>query len=509
MMILECFAAIIFLSWLSLKFYKKSRANVMAPEPSGRWPIIGHLHLLAAAQVPAARTLGAMADKYGPIFSLQLGSHRAVVVSGRDAVKTCFTTHDSVFASRPPLSTGKHLGYDCAVFALAPYGPFWREIRKMVTLELLTNHRLNELRHVRESEVNALLKNLYEKRGMNAPLSEMLESMTMNIILRKLAGKRLHGEGEKENLREGRLLKEAIRKALYLSGLFVVSDAIPWLEWLDVGGILKSMKETFKEIDQVLQQWLQEHILKGNSNSVQSDFIDVMLSVMNEDELVYGHSRDTIIKATVLILILTGSESTAETMIWGFSLLLNNRHSLKFVQEELDRVVGKERWVQESDIENLTYLQAITKETLRLYPPGPLSGPRQALEDCHVGGYFIPKGTRLIVNIWKIQRDPEVWLDPEAFRPERFLEREFGYKGQQHEYMPFSSGRRMCPAVGFGLQVVHLTLARLVQGFDMKGPGQDQQLVDMTEGVGLALPKVHPLEVVLTPRLPTKLYQQL
>lgn len=137
----------------------KSR-RVRAPQPSGALPLIGHLHLLRG-KVPLARTLGAMADKHGPILSVRLGSHRALLVSSWEFVKECFTTNDAIFASRPVLAVSKYLGYDQAVFALVPYGPYWREVRKIVTLELLTNRRLEKLKHVRESEVDFCTMDLH------------------------------------------------------------------------------------------------------------------------------------------------------------------------------------------------------------------------------------------------------------------------------------------------------------------------------------------------------------
>ncbi|GKE55423.1 cytochrome P450, partial [Tanacetum coccineum] len=209
------------------------------------------------------------------------------------------------------------------------------------------------------------------------------------------------------------------------------------------------------------------------------------------------------------ILMLTGSESTALTMTWALSLLLNHPCILKAAHKELDIHVGRKRWVEESDIQNLTYLQAIVKETLRMYPPGPLAGPHEAIEDCNIGGYHVPKGTRLIMNVWKLHRDPQVWSDPDEFRPERFLEKhsDINYQGQNFEYIPFSTGRRMCPATSFALHVVHLTLARLLQGFDLSTPMGKP--VDMTEGLGIALPKVKPLEVNIIPRLSPELYQNL
>jgi len=137
------------------------------------------------------------------------------------------------------------------------------------------------------------------------------------------------------------------------------------------------------------------------------------------------------------------------------SLLLNNRHALKLAQQEIDYKVGKDRWVEESDIVNLPYLRAIVKETLRLYPPGPLSVPHEASEDCRVGGYHVPKGTRLFVNVWKLHRDHRIWSDPDEFRPERFLSShsEVDASGHHFEFVPFGSGRRSCPGITFATQV--------------------------------------------------------
>ncbi|MGJ2918444.1 cytochrome P450, partial [Salmonella enterica subsp. enterica serovar Paratyphi A] len=364
-------------------------------------------------KTPLARTLGAMADKHGPVLSVLLGSHRALLVSSWESVKECFTTNDAIFASRPVMAVSKYLGYDQAMFALAPYGPYWREIRKIVTLELLTTSRLEKLKCVRESEVDLCTKDLHLLCTQNGELptqvaiNEWFEYLTCNVIMRMLARKRFSASTcDNSNTEEGHL-KEAIRKALYLSGIFVVSDSIPWLEWMDIGGHVKAMKQTSKEIDAVLGRWVEEHVQKGkesdDTSTGEADFMDVMLSVLAEDTLMSGHKRDTIIKATTMILILTGSESTAETLIWALSLLLNNKQVLKAAQDELDVQVGRDKLVQESDIKNLKYLQAIVKETLRLYPPGPLAGPREAMEYCNNDGYYDPKGTPVILNKWKMQ----------------------------------------------------------------------------------------------------------
>ncbi|XP_030512761.2 xanthotoxin 5-hydroxylase CYP82C4-like [Rhodamnia argentea] len=204
-------------------------------------------------------------------------------------------------------------------------------------------------------------------------------------------------------------------------------------------------------------------------------------------------------------LISGGTDTTAITLTWALSLLLNNRHVLKQAQLEQESHIGRERQVTESDIKDLVYLQAIVKETLRLYPATSLSVPHESVEDCTIGGYHVPAGMWLLFNISKLHRDPRVWPDPLKFRPERFLttHKDLDVRGQNFEYLPFRSGRRMCPGVTFALQVLHIALATLLHSFDSEtvvdGP------VDMRAGMGITSPKVTPLEVILTPRLPLHL----
>ena len=163
------------------------------------------------------------------------------------------------------------------------------------------------------------------------------------------------------------------------------------------------------------------------------------------------------------------------TLTWALSLLLNNPEVLKKAQLELDNHVGRERQVNESDVKNLVYLQAIVKETLRLYPAGPLSVPHESREDCTIGDYHVRSGTRLLINLSKMHRDPNVWVDPCLFQPERFLttHKHVDVRGQSFELTPFGSGRRICPGISLALQVTQLTLAHLLYAFDITPPSDE------------------------------------
>ncbi|XP_058081651.1 cytochrome P450 CYP82D47-like [Magnolia sinica] len=497
---------------LSRAKFKKINPN-QAPEPSGAWPIIGHLHQLGGRE-PVARTLAAMAEKNGPTFMLRLGMNRTLVVSSWEVVKECFTTNDKALATRPSSAIGKHFGYDYAMVGFSPYGPYWREIRKIMTLEILSNRHLESFKHIRATEIDTCVKGIYNlwvnnrKEPVTVEMKRWFGDLTFNATVMMVAGKRFFGTNISDDEDEAQRFRCGTSELLRLTGVFVVSDALPFLKWMDLGGHLRAMMKTAEELDVLITGWLEEHRRRRSAGEAarKEDFIDVLLSIM-EDAQISSYDPDTIIKATSLAVVGGGTDTTAITLTWALSLLMNNRHVLKKAQAELDLHVGKDRHVEESDIKNLVYLQAIAKETMCLYPAAPLSGPHEAMEDCHIGGFYVPVGTRLLTNIWKLHRDPNVWQDPSEFQPERFLTDhvDVDVRGQHFEYVPFGSGRRICPGISFALQVLHLTLARLIHGFDLATPMDEP--VDMTEGIGTNIIKESRLEVLFSPRLPFKLYE--
>ncbi|KAJ1419095.1 Cytochrome P450 [Sesbania bispinosa] len=375
-----------------------------------------------------------MADKHGPIFYDNTWFIQSSSMSSWEMAKECFTVHDKAFSTRPCVASSKLLAYNYAMFGFAPYGPYWREMRKLATIELLSNHRLELLKNIRISELEAAIREL-------TSYGQVKGSNTMGLVM----------------------IMQKVKQ-----------------EDLDISGYEKAMKRTASELDTLAEGWLEEHKRKralSDNGKEEQDFMDVMLNVMQDAEI-SGYDSDTIIKATCLNLILAGSDTTVD------------------------------RKVEESDIKNLVYLQAIVKETLRLYPATPIITFRAAMDDCTFScGYHIPAGTHLMVNAWKIHRDGRVWPDPHDFKPERFLtsHKDVDVRGQNFELVPFGSGRRACPGASLALKVLPLTLATLLHSFNVSSPSN--QVVDMTESFGLTNLKATPLDVVLTPRLDTKLYE--
>ncbi|KAH0893735.1 hypothetical protein HID58_056164 [Brassica napus] len=240
------------------------------------------------------------------------------------------------------------------------------------------------------------------------------------------------------------------------------------------------MKRTAKELDEVVESWVEEH--KKRRDECEKHYLDLLIEIFKNREIPgTTHGAHTTTKAICLNMVFAGSEPAIVVLVWAVSLLVNNPHELRKAQEELDQKIGRDRVVEESDLNDLTYLHAIVKETLRLYPPLPLTTYRYVMEgfDIANGNFHVPAGTQVLVNEWKVQRDPNFWLEPELFKPERVL--------TSQEIENNVSGMGM-----------------FLHSFDLATPfGQD---VDMTESNGFVNLKASPLQVLINPRLPKSLY---
>ncbi|XP_051129053.1 cytochrome P450 CYP82D47-like [Andrographis paniculata] len=490
----------------------KSRSrNRKPPAAGGAWPITGHLHIMTRGKSDdklAHITLTAMAETYGPIYSIRLGTRPALIVSSWELAKEIYTTCDMAASSRPFLKSAELISYDSAMFGFSKYGTYWRELRKLISVELLSSRRLHIQRHVLLSETAQSVRELYglwnqtKNPSGSAPV-EMIEwfgNLNLNAVLRLVVGKRYAVSDA--DVAEAKHCRKVMKAFFELIGVPTIGDVVPFLRWLDIGGFEKKMKQTFREMDAILSKWLSEHrAAAAAAGGKQDDFMDIMIGAVKSAKLENEYDEDTIIKATCSNLI-SGSDTNTVMLVWLLTHLLNNPKVLNKVQQELDEKVGRERRVEPSDIDNLIYLEAVVKECLRLYPAGPLSGIREFNEDCNVGGYEIEKGTIFFVNIWKLQRDPQIWEDPDKFLPERFLGTAGGHKDFQ--WVPFGGGRRICPGANLAMEMMKLVIASLVQSFDVSTP--DGEAVDMSASLGVTLSKATPLNVLLAPRLAASLY---
>jgi coumaroylquinate(coumaroylshikimate) 3'-monooxygenase len=201
-------------------------------------------------------------------------------------------------------------------------------------------------------------------------------------------------------------------------------------------------------------------------------------------------------------MITAGTDTTVITVEWAMGELVKNPRVQEKVQEELDRVVGRDRVMSETDFPNLPYLNAVVKESLRLHPPTPLMLPHKASAAVKIAGYDIPKGASVTVNAWALARDPKVWDSPLEFRPERFVDENIDIKGCDYRVLPFGAGRRVCPGAQLGINLVASMIGHLLHHFTWSLPeGTRLEDLSMMESPGLITFMGTPLQVVATPRL--------
>ncbi|EER98011.1 flavonoid 3'-monooxygenase [Sorghum bicolor] len=504
---------------------KSSSSLNLPPGPRG-WPVIGSLGALAGA-LPPHRALAALAARHGPLMHLRLGSYHTVVASSADTARLVLKTHDFAFADRPATAAGEVASYGYLGIVHTPYGAYWRMARKLCATELFSARRVDSFERVRAQEMRALARGLLaECAGGAVAVREHVAGATLRNILRMAVGEKWSGcYGSPEGEAFRRTLDEAFAVTGAVSN---VGEWVPWLGWLDLQGCVRRMKRLRAQYDRFFEQILADHEKTrrrrgrpgagGDDSAAGDDLVDVLLQLAeeheNRPEPGAGSGRLTRdgVKAFVQDIVAGGTESSAVTIEWAMSELLRHPETMAAATAELDRVIGHGRWVNESDLPSLPYVDAVVKETMRLHPVGPLLVPHHAREDTVVAGYDVPSGARVLVNVWAIGRDPASWPDaPGAFRPERFLSGGSGHgvdvRGAHFELLPFGAGRRMCPACGLAMKLVAAGVANLVHGFAWRLPdGMAPEDVSMEEQFGLSTRRKVPLVAVAEPRLPAHLY---
>ena len=210
--------------------------------------------------------------------------------------------------------------------------------------------------------------------------------------------------------------------------------------------------------------------------------------------------NDLRLDSTIQDMFVAGTDTSSATLVWIMTQLIKNPSVMSKAQEEVRRVVQGKGTVEESDLPKLDYLKMIIKETFRLHLPVPLLIPRETTETRTVGGYEIPAKTRVFINATAISMDPQVWEDPEEFKPERFLNSAIDFRGQHFELLPFGAGRRGCPGTNFGVLIIELALANLLFSFNWRLPdGIKAEDIDMEEAIGITVHKKTPLCLVASP----------
>ncbi|CAF1880418.1 unnamed protein product [Brassica oleracea] len=477
--ILLCLGIILLIQ--SINTYRFRNKLPLPPSPTAL-PIIGHIHLLGPI---AHQALHKLSTHYGPLMYLFIGSIPNVIVSSTEMANEILKSNELNFLNRPTMQNVDYLTYGSADFFSAPYGLHWKFMKRICMMELFSSRAIDSFVNVRTEELSKLLVRVMKKAEAeeSVDLGEQLKELTSSIITRMMFRERRSDSGIREEV-----IKMVV-ELNELAGFFNVSETFWFLRRLDLQGIKKRLKNARDKYDVIIERIMKEHESRNHMDAggVRS-MLDILLDIYEDKNSEMKLTRENI-KGFIMNIYGGGTDTSAITVEWALSELINYPEIMKKARKEIEQVVGNKRLVQESDLCNLSYIQAVVKETLRLHPGGPIF-VRESNEECAVAGYRIPAKTRVIVNVWAIGRDPNQWEDPLEFRPERFEGSE--WKVMSEKMVSFGAGRRSCPGEKMVFRFVPLVLAAVIQCFELKVKGR----VEMSEGSGSSLPRATPLVCV-------------
>ncbi|XP_050370226.1 flavonoid 3'-monooxygenase CYP75B137-like [Argentina anserina] len=487
--------SLVVLWYARLYLYRRPNSNSRLPTGPRGLPLVGNLLSL---HPDLHSYFAGLAHTYGPIYKLRLGTKLAVVITSPSLAREVLRDHDVIFANRDIPAAGRAATYGGADIAWRPYGAEWRMLRRVCVVNMLSKATLDSVQDLRRKQVRKMVGFFYGRVGSRVNVGEQIFLNTMHVVTDMLWG----GTVQEEAAGEGREFREVISELTGLLGKPNVSDFYPGLARFDLQGVVKQMDGIVKRFDEIFERVIDQRLrmmkegIKEKEGS--TDFLSFLLRLKDE-----GDSKTPLtiihIKALFMDMITAGTDTSSNTIEFAISEVMNKPEVLEKINQELEAVVGKENIVEESHIHKLPYLYAVMKETLRLHPVVPLLIPHCPSETCTVGGYTIPKGSQIFVNVWAIHRDSSSWENPLEFDPTRFLDSEWDYTGNDFRYFPFGSGRRICAGIAMAERMVMHALATLLHSFDWKMP-QGEEL-DLSEKFGIVLKKKMPLVAIPTPRL--------
>ncbi|XP_054819805.1 5-epiaristolochene 1,3-dihydroxylase-like [Prosopis cineraria] len=458
--------------------------------PPGPWklPIIGSLHHLGGS--PAVhRRFRELSEKYGPLMHVQLGGISTVVVSSAETAEQVLKTKDHIFGQRPLLAGSDIVFYGPSDMIMSPTGDHWKLLRKIFSHHLFNAARVRSFGSAREEEVTSLMKCLSAEAGSEVNFTEKIFATACRMATRSAFG-------EKHKDQVGPILGVC---NMLLKSPHGICDLFPSQKWLQVvTGVRSGYVELRRKIDRVLENIIADHHVGDDAGEEEECLLSVLLNLQRHGDLTTDN-----VKAAMLDVILAGFDSPSRTVEWAMAEMVRKPTILRRAQEEVRQVLRIKGHIDESALQELKYLKAIFKETLRLHPPSPLLAPRECTQTCEINGYTIPERTQVFVNVWAITRDPKYWSsssDTEEFVPERFMNSSVDYRGSNFEFIPFGAGKRGCPGMLFGLAIGEILLAHLLCYFDWKLPfGKTPGTLDMTELMDSTLKKKNNLILVPTP----------
>ncbi|CAN6979375.1 unnamed protein product [Brassica rapa subsp. trilocularis] len=327
-------------------------------------------------------------------------------------------------------------------FIRAPYGDYWKFMKKLIMTKVLGSQALERSRGIREVELERFYKNLLDKakKKESVDIGEEAIRLVTNTL-----GKMSIGSSFSQDNNDATKVSQLCVEFGALSHEFFFAQVFhKLLQKLGISLLKRNIMDVSRRYEDLLERILVKYEEKLDEHQG-NECMDAFLADESAEYKITGKN----IKALLAELFFGAGDSSASTTQWAMAEIINNPNILKRLREEIDFVVGKKRLVQETDLPKLSYLQAVIDETLRMHPVGAVF-PREFQQECTIGGFYIAKGTTLVINAYGVMRDPDYWEDPNKFKPERFLASSGSSwqeerREQAMKFLPFGGGRRRCP----------------------------------------------------------------
>ncbi|KAJ7648055.1 cytochrome P450 [Roridomyces roridus] len=459
-------------------------------------PILGSFFSLS--QYPEV-TLDRWAKKFGDLYSLWLGNQLFVVVSSPEIVKDLIVTNGAVFSSRKEMFVKSKTVFVGRGITATPYNDRWRKHRRIAST-WLNQRAVDGYTNILDSEATVLIKAMYqESRGGTVPINPQPHAgrASLNNMLSVVFG-----------TRTGSIYHPLVGQALKISREFMnvtgpvsnLVDFIPILQHLPTPmhrrgeKLHEKLVETYggmiKDLDHRMQM----------GENVADCLAKTMLESKAEEEM--DHLDMSILASAFMI---GGVETTAAIMQWFSALIPAYPEIQKRAQEELDRVVGRDRMPTVDDEKNLPFCHAIVKEVERCHNPFWLGTPHVASEGFTYKGQFIPKGTVVVLNTFTMHHDPKRHANPDKFDPERYMHDNLTSAESanladpyERDHWMFGAGRRICPGMIVAEREIWLTISRMLWAFTMEALPEEP--IDLKEYDGLSGRSPVPFRINLIPR---------
>ncbi|CAO2188528.1 unnamed protein product [Urochloa humidicola] len=485
--------AVSLLSYLAI--LRRRSGTTRRPPGPRPLPLIGNLLDLRGGNLH--HTLARLARAHGPVMRLELGLAAAVVISSRDAAAEAFTRHDRRLAARAIPDATRALGFsDRSMVWLPSSDPRWKSLRGVVAAHVFAPWSLAAARGARERKARDLVGYLRGRAGEVVPVGEAVYGGVLNLVSNTFCSVDVVDVGAESAAG----LREAVEDLVEPVAKPNVSDLFLFLRRLDLQGRRRYAARQIEKVLRVLDGIIDRRLAEAETEpsmvkQQQGDFLGTLLELVSTGKI----TREDV--TTILFDVFTaGSDTIAITVEWAMAELLRNPSAMDKLREEIKSAIGGKENIEEPDTASMPYLHAVMKEAMRLHPVAPILLPHQAVEDgVEIGGYTVAKGSTVIFNVWAIMRDPAAWEKPDKFVPERFLDEavKVDFRGKDFEFIPFGSGRRMCPGVPMAERVVPLILASLLHAFEWRLPdGVSAEKLDVSEKFTTANVMAVPLKAV-------------